>query len=102
MPQFRRTGVGSGSGSGATPAATPTPVPAAPTTASVITQAVTFSITAAQFSTVQTSLNQGYGRYLGIYVSNAYVTGASVSSTAPSSRRALAVTFTANVPATHI
>merc|ERR1712167_4569 len=96
-----RVGTGSGSGNTTTPTPTPTAAPT-PAVASVLTQTVTFSsFNAAQYTGgVKTSCEQGYGTSLTIYANSAWVSGASVSSSA--SRRAASVAFTATVPATHI
>lgn len=78
----------------------PTPAPAPEVGSKSISQVVTLSITAAQYTgTTKALYEQGYGSALGIFnaVSGAYETGCSVTSTV--ARRTASVTYSAQVSA---
>jgi len=87
-------------GSGVSPTAAPTTAPAPEVGSKSISQPVTLSITAAQYTGNTKALyEQGYGSALGIFdaTSGQYQTGCSVTSTV--ARRSAQVTYTAQVSA---
>ena len=85
-----------------------TSAPSATPVAKVFTQKVTFSGAQSTYvSTLKTMTEQAYGKVLGIFTTNrrgtgVWTTGASVTAVAAATRRAYAVTFTANVPAAQV
>jgi len=85
-----------------------TSAPSATPVDKVFTQKVTFAgVIGTYTSTLKAMTEEAYGKVLGIFTTNrrgtgTWTTGASVTSVASATRRAYAVTFTANVPAAQV